>query len=93
MIGLWVFMPLLTRFLFVMIGVLAWAHVCIADEASIRNEFRKPDTITFPENAPYSPQVAALGKKLFFDPRLSGAQNMSCASCHNPSLDGKPLLR
>ncbi|WP_444996715.1 cytochrome-c peroxidase [Aliikangiella sp. IMCC44359] len=25
-----------------------------------------------------------LGKKLFFDPRLSKDQNMSCASCHNP---------
>lgn len=25
-----------------------------------------------------------LGKKLFFDPRLSGDNNMSCASCHNP---------
>jgi cytochrome c peroxidase len=23
---------------------------------------------------------------LFFDPRLSGAQNMSCSSCHNPSF-------
>ena len=23
---------------------------------------------------------------LFFDPRLSGAQNMSCATCHNPSF-------
>jgi cytochrome c peroxidase len=23
---------------------------------------------------------------LFFDPRLSGAQNLSCASCHNPSF-------
>jgi cytochrome c peroxidase len=23
---------------------------------------------------------------LFFDPRLGGAQNLSCASCHNPSF-------
>ncbi len=27
-----------------------------------------------------------LGKKLFFDPRLSGDGNMSCATCHNPLL-------
>lgn len=27
-----------------------------------------------------------LGKKLFFDPRLSGEGNMSCASCHSPLL-------
>lgn len=33
-----------------------------------------------------------LGKQLFFDPRLSAKGNMSCATCHNPSLgwsDGK----
>ena len=31
-------------------------------------------------------EKAALGKALFFDPRLSGNQNMNCASCHNPSF-------
>jgi len=35
----------------------------------------------------------ALGKMLFFDPRLSGDGTMSCATCHNPKLgwaDGLP---
>jgi cytochrome c peroxidase len=34
-----------------------------------------------------------LGKRLFFDPRLSGSGWISCASCHNPALgwsDGLP---
>lgn len=34
-----------------------------------------------------------LGEKLFFDPRLSGNNTMSCASCHNPNkgwADGLP---
>ncbi len=34
-----------------------------------------------------------LGEKLFFDPRLSGNNTMSCASCHNPNkgwTDGLP---
>lgn len=34
-----------------------------------------------------------LGKKLFFDPRLSGSNWISCATCHNPTLgwsDGLP---
>lgn len=34
-----------------------------------------------------------LGRILFFDPRLSGEGNMSCATCHNPGLgwsDGLP---
>jgi len=37
-----------------------------------------------------------LGRKLFFDPRLSANKTMACASCHNPSLawrDGLPRAR
>ena len=37
-----------------------------------------------------------LGKMLFFDPRLSGDGNMSCASCHNPLFgwsDGLPTAK
>ena len=52
----------------------------------VRESFRRPDTIPFPGHAPYDPRIATLGKMLFFDPRLSGGQNMSCASCHNPSF-------
>lgn len=31
-------------------------------------------------------EKAQLGKKLFFDPRLSSSNQISCASCHNPQL-------
>ena len=48
--------------------------------------YRRPVHVPFPAGAPYSPQMATLGKMLFFDPRLSGMQHMSCASCHNPSF-------
>jgi len=37
---------------------------------------------------------AELGKRLFFDPRLSANAQTSCASCHDPEqgfADGKPL--
>lgn len=51
-----------------------------------RELFQRPLTIPFPEDRPYNPQIATLGKMLYFDPRISGAQNMSCASCHNPSF-------
>ncbi|MEH3145098.1 MAG: c-type cytochrome [Methylobacterium frigidaeris] len=56
------------------------------DLESLKAQYRRPDTIPFPEQAPYSPRMATLGKMLFFDPRLSGKQNLSCASCHNPSF-------
>ncbi len=38
----------------------------------------------------------ALGKQLFFDPRLSGDATISCADCHNPAqgwTDGLPLSK
>lgn len=54
--------------------------------AALKEQFRRPLTIPFADKAAYSPQVSTLGKMLFFDPRLSGAQNMSCSSCHNPSF-------
>src|SRR4051794_9730730 len=56
------------------------------DVQSLKALYKRPTEIPFPASAPYSPQVATLGKMLFFDPRLSGAQNLSCASCHNPSF-------
>ncbi len=43
-----------------------------------------------------TPERTELGKKLFFDPRLSGDKNMSCATCHNPLFgwsDGLPTAK
>jgi cytochrome c peroxidase len=40
-----------------------------------------------------TPVRVELGRRLFFDPRLSGSGAISCASCHNPSFgweDGLP---
>ncbi len=51
-----------------------------------RDAYRRPLEIPFPTTNPYTPEKAALGKALFFEPRLSGAENMNCASCHNPSF-------
>jgi len=56
-------------------------------------KWKLPATPPHPEdNAPNAARVE-LGKTLFFDPRLSGDGNMSCASCHSPLLgwsDGLP---
>lgn len=43
-----------------------------------------PDKPPAPDDNPFSEAKAELGKMLFFDPRLSGDGNMSCASCHSP---------
>lgn len=43
-----------------------------------------PDKAPAPEDNPTTAEKAALGKQLFFDPRLSGDNATSCASCHLP---------
>lgn len=48
--------------------------------------FKRPLEIPFDQGKQYSLQLATIGKMLFFDPRLSGARNFTCASCHNPSF-------
>ena len=55
--------------------------------------YHRPKEIPFPADNPYDAAKAKLGEMLFFDPRVSGANYISCASCHNPSLswgDGMP---
>ena len=40
-----------------------------------------------------NPAVAELGKKLYFDPRLSKSGFISCNSCHNLSMGGSDNLK
>ena len=63
------------------------------DIAALKAKFRRPADIPFPKENPYTPEKAALGKALYFDPRLSGHQNMNCASCHNPSFGWEVPLK
>ena len=49
--------------------------------------------VPVPEENPNTPAKVALGRKLFFETRLSGDNRFSCAWCHNPVLaftDGRP---
>ncbi|MDD9877139.1 MAG: hypothetical protein OXR84_06830 [Magnetovibrio sp.] len=57
-----------------------------AEPTVTREAFRRPDAAPHPGYNPYSPAKARLGKVLFFDPRLSGSNTISCAHCHNPEL-------
>lgn len=42
---------------------------------------------------PASPAMVELGKKLFFDPRLSRSGFISCNSCHNLSMGGTDNIK
>ncbi|MDF1854129.1 cytochrome c peroxidase [Pseudooceanicola sp.] len=44
------------------------------------------DAVTHSEFPPTDMELALLGRDLFFDPLLSGNLNISCATCHQPSL-------
>jgi cytochrome c peroxidase len=69
-----------------------------------RDQFVRPSGL--PAGTPTAtPDVIALGRALFADPRLSGDGTMACATCHQPELafgdgqalrkgqDGRPLTR
>jgi len=43
-----------------------------------------PLSANTPADNPHSPDKAALGKLLFWDPVLSGNKDVACASCHHP---------
>lgn len=47
-----------------------------------------------PENNPVTEEKIILGRKLYFDKRLSFDNTISCATCHHPAFafaDGKPV--
>ncbi|MEM6497894.1 MAG: cytochrome c peroxidase [Pseudomonadota bacterium] len=47
--------------------------------------FARPSAIPAPDGNPITPSKVALGRELFFDKRLSGDGQRSCASCHDPT--------
>lgn len=56
-----------------------------ADQSHADRDLKSlPSTAPAPSANQTTPAKVALGKQLFFDPRLSGKNTMSCASCHMP---------
>jgi cytochrome c peroxidase len=47
-------------------------------------ELGPPGPVPFPEGMKPTEEKQKLGLSLFFDPRLSGSQQISCARCHDP---------
>ncbi len=42
-------------------------------------------TLVIPPDNPVTPEKVALGRRLFFEKRLSGDGTVSCATCHDPA--------
>ncbi|MEX2176882.1 MAG: cytochrome c peroxidase [Pirellulaceae bacterium] len=69
--------------LLVALGILcSVAAVCAADDLAKPPLGLKP--VPVPEDNPLTAEKIELGKQLFFDPRLSCDETVSCASCHDP---------
>lgn len=62
-----------------------WPAPHLSDGVSHRPLAPLPDA-SYPEDNPYSEEKEQLGKRLFFDPRLSASGTLACASCHDPDL-------
>jgi len=60
--------------------------------AQLMAAYQRPHDVPSPAGNPTTAAKVALGKALFFDPRLSGSGAISCASCHNPSLGWQDSL-
>jgi len=68
------------------------AHKPGADDASLKMFAPLPETIPAKTAGPAEARVA-LGRMLFYDPRLSRSQTISCNSCHDLAkygVDGAP---
>jgi cytochrome c peroxidase len=51
-----------------------------------RDRYLRPAAAPAPADNQVTPDRVQLGRALFFDPRLSGSNWISCATCHNPGL-------
>jgi cytochrome c peroxidase len=73
-----------------------WLRDAGPSRAELKAQYARPADVPFPDDNPYSPAKAQLGKQLFFDQRLSGNNDISCAGCHMPEQgweDGKPVAQ
>jgi cytochrome c peroxidase len=60
-----------------------------AATAGSKSEYPPPpplglDEVPIPEDNPMTPAKVELGRRLFFEKRISGDGSLSCATCHNP---------
>jgi cytochrome c peroxidase len=67
--------------------LLAALIVAAAASAADNDPFKVPlglKPVPVPADNPMTPEKVELGKQLYFDPRLSCDDTVSCASCHDP---------
>jgi cytochrome c peroxidase len=72
------------------LAVLVYVGLGCGAEAPETAPWSVPETlateIPSPEHNPLTEAGVALGRRLFFDVRLSGTKDIACATCHDPAL-------
>lgn len=71
-------------------------HQPAGNGEKVNESFSLPQVASSPADNPLTAEKAALGRQLFFDPRLSGDNSVSCATCHLPDkalTDGLPRAK
>jgi cytochrome c peroxidase len=92
-LALWKTIALIGSVVFAIGAIGHVAGIASQERESLRENYLWPAKIPYPKDNPYSKPKFELGRRLFFDPILSGSLTRSCASCHNPNLswgDGQP---
>jgi cytochrome c peroxidase len=90
-----------------LLAVVAGVVVCSCTRTASRKDHEKPigtvveikpplglPPVPVPPDNPVTVEAVELGRKLFYDPKVSGDNTLSCASCHNPLLgfsDGRKV--
>lgn len=89
--------PLLSSALLLALSSLSGAAIAAVQAGDpALQKWLMPKEVPHPANNKPTKARIELGKKLFFDPRLSGDGNASCATCHNPMMgwsDGLPTAK
>jgi cytochrome c peroxidase len=91
--ALWKTIAVIGTLVFAISAIVQVSVIATPERESAREKYLWPAKIPYPKDDPYSQAKFELGRTLFFDPILSGSKNLSCASCHDPSLswgDGQP---
>jgi cytochrome c peroxidase len=66
------------------LGAMMGIILLLASVGASAGNLEPVKTVPVPERNPQTPEKIELGKRLFFDRRLSGDGTMSCATCHDP---------
>ena len=78
---------------FIFFGILFFINVKVISVETAKDDYHlnlslglDKFAIEIPRDNPLTKEKIALGREIYFDPRLSADGTVSCASCHNPKL-------